>query len=188
VRKATASLATALWCVFVAFSTQAKADTIFPVSGNFGDNATLSGTVTIDTTATMNWVTAIDVTTSAPIADTFASYVTSFYAPGDGEVLIEGFDSTFTNEIILAVPVTTLTGFTGSLLAGTVSTPFNPTIADSEVAPAGGEGTPTAILATGQLGVPAIMTPEPSSFVLLGSAIAAFAGFRFCRRPRRSTW
>jgi hypothetical protein len=188
VRKAIASLASALLCTLAMFSAQAKADTVvnFNISGTFADGATLSGTVTIDTTT--GTATGMDVTAStSPTPITFNTDVSSVYAPGDGEVLIEGYDSTLSNELVLGVvgSSTVLQGYTGGTLAGTSSTPFSPA---SFFAPGGGEGTPVD-LTTGALTAPGTTTtPAPATLTLAATAMLAFVGFRFCRRrPRAST-
>jgi hypothetical protein len=170
--------ASILMCAILVLPCLAKADNIvtFNATGTFTDNSTLSGTVTIDTTT--GAATAMDVTASSPISITFNSYVDSFYSSGDGEYLIEGYDSGAQNELILGVPVSSLIGYGGGALAGVTSTPFDTA---SEFEPTGGEGTPVP-LDTGALTAPGMTTPAPATLTLLGTAMLSFAGLCVWRR------
>src|SRR5580658_6258169 len=63
--------------------------TTFDLSGTFADNSTLSGTITIDTTA--NTVTEINVGVSATPAIAFNYAPYAYIFPSAGETLIEAY-------------------------------------------------------------------------------------------------
>ena len=94
----------------------AHADTIFNVTGTFNDGATLSGTITINTTAGM--VTALDLTTT----ETGAMGPYTGIGGQGGTGTAPNYYYVFTNmsgySLDLYFPVSTLVGYAGSSLCG----------------------------------------------------------------------
>jgi hypothetical protein len=179
---------------FAATASSSHADTVFTVNGTFanansvgGGTDSLSGTVTINTTA--GTATAWDVNVGlSPGLTSFFGTSTLVFDSGPTQTTllagavelsgapVGGLDA----ELDLFVPVSTLVGYTGGSLLDTSTGP--PT---SQLVPPGGEGS-YGQLTSGTLSS-AIVTPEPATFTLLAIACLAFVGFGVVRRRRAAT-
>jgi len=163
-----------------AVSLAAHADTIvtFDAIGQFHvDLATLSGTVTVDTSTGI--VTAVDLFVSAPDDYTFNGiYQQSCTSGPTGNSCFVTFDTNgtafATHPILnLVLAVNTFVGYDGGL--GTGQAPLNGSSSDLEWVAGSISGTDLEKLQMGSL-TPAppstlasASTPEPSSFILLGT-------------------
>jgi hypothetical protein len=169
-----ATLALVVLTVACLAPSQARADqiTTYDVTGTFADSSLLSGSITIDTTA--NTVTLLDLTVGAnpPIVSNNPTH--AFMFPNSGELLIEAYNSNFSAELLLDLPVPSLVDVT-SLPLGSATTPSNSK--SFYQSSGGGEGTPIPLV-FGALS-PA---PEPASLALLISGSFAACGLSLFRR------
>jgi len=162
-----------------AASLAAHADTIvvFDASGQFHvDLATLSGTVTVDTTTGI--ITAVDLFVSAPDNYTFNGiYQQSCTLGASSNTCYVTFDTNGINFatypiLNLVMAVNTFVGYDGGL--GTGTAPLNNSSSDLEWVAGSISGTDLEKLQMGSLTPEpppvAASAPEPSSFVLLGTA------------------
>jgi hypothetical protein len=150
--------------------------TTFDLSGTFADNSTLSGTITIDTTA--NTVTEINVGVSATPAIAFNYAPHAYIFPSAGETLIEAYSQNL-GFLLLDVPVPSLVGIS-SLPLGSSITPSG--TKSQYQATGGGEGTPVSLVFGTITPAP---TPEPASLALVLSGAVAMGGLGL-RRGRRT--
>ncbi len=127
----------------------------FDASGTFEDGATLSGTMTIDTT--VGQVTAVNLVVSAPdsLDLTFVQYQSNTSYSGD-YFIQTGPTATGLPNFLVVLPVTTLVGYSGGSI-GSTTQPANSI--ESNVYP-------VTTLTVGSLSA----VPEPSSLVLAGTA------------------
>jgi hypothetical protein len=131
--------------------------TIFTASGAFSDAATLSGNVVIDVTTGAVVQSGTSLNASAPLSLSDFTFDLSASSQGAEYILVTdnaGPGSAF--DITLDIPVTTLVGYTGGSVSG------------------GANGGTSAALASGSL----TATPEPTSVVLVGSAMLGLLGLR----------
>jgi len=173
-------LASVFTASLFAVSLAAHADTIvvFDASGQFHvDLATLSGTVTVDTTTGV--VTAVDLFVSAPDDYTFNGiYQQSCTLGSSSDTCFVTFDTNGTNFatypiLNLVMAVNTFVGYDGGL--GTGQAPLNGSSSDLEWVAGSISGTDLEKLQMGSLTpeppstLASASTPEPSSFILLGT-------------------
>ena len=158
------------------FVSASFAQTVFTASGTFANGATLGGTVTINPAT--GEVTAINLTVSAPISAT----LTVAEGTGFGAAYVDFGVGTVsgTTDMTVALPGTTLVGFSGGPLCSTS-------------APCGGISSGVRVsgvltqLTSGSLtsGSSAAATPAPPSLWLaLSGCLAAFV--YALRRRRRN--
>jgi hypothetical protein len=176
-----------------ATASTSKADDVFTVNGTFanvnpyGGTDTMTGSVTIDTTAgtATSWDVTLDLSSGlASLFDastlTFDSTVTTTNLPSSGAVELSGLAAGGLDaELNLFVPVSSLVGYTGGSLLDSSSGP--PT---SQLVPPGGEGN-YGSLNEGTL-TAAISTPEPATFTLLATGLVACGGYGLFRRRRKA--
>ena len=183
-------------CAFSLFATTAYADTFqnFDYEGTFqlehsAITGTVSGSLTIDTT--MGIVTdgspfLITLTSQTPFLRQLSTPPEVF--PDTGFLQI-GLTSAFNNpnsfaSVALTLPVTTLIGYTGSILC----TEATYTLCPDEVGSGVGIGIGSGAFITGSI-APATATPEPSTLGLLSTGVFALAGTVSSALPSLiSTW
>ena len=161
-----------------AVSLAAHADNIvtFDASGLFhADLATLSGTITVDTTTGI--VDDVDLFVSAPDSFTFDGILLQTCTFGsNGNTCVVSFDTNGTGNatyplLNLVLGINTLVGYNGALGVGTA--PLNGSSSDLEFSQGTVAGVNLEKLQMGSL-TPEVKTspvPEPSSIVLLGTGV-----------------
>jgi hypothetical protein len=186
------SIAVLALLAFVATASSSKADTVFTVNGTFanvnpyGGTDTMTGTVTIDTTAGTATAWDVNLALSPGLSSFFGTSTLTFDAAPtttnlfSGDVELSGLAAGGLDaELNLFVPVNSLVGYSGGSLLDSSSGP--PT---SQLVPPGGEGN-YGSLNEGTL-TSAITTPEPATFTLLATGLVACGGYGLFRRRRKT--
>jgi hypothetical protein len=133
----------------------ASADTIFTVSGTFTDGSTLSGSISINTAASTNWVTSGTINVGSD-AYTFSGFQ-SVEGAGTGTEWLAYFTDSSGNHLDIIFPTTTLAGYTGGVLCSDSNACANPTQ----------YGDTAAGIVYLTQGTSSSAVPEPSSLILL---------------------
>jgi PEP-CTERM motif len=158
----------------VSFAAHADTTVIFDASGLFhADSATLSGTITVDTTTGI--VDAVDLFVSAPDSFTFNAILLQTCTYGsNGNTCLASFDTNGTGNatyplLNLVLGINTLVGYNGALGTGTAT--LNNSSSDLEFSQGTVAGVNLEKLQMGALTpeVPVSPVPEPSSIVLFGT-------------------
>jgi hypothetical protein len=149
----------------------ARADTIstFNAVGSFDDGSTLSGTVTIDTTA--GTITGEDLVVSSPFSATFVDDIYGQGANGGEYIFNSEADGAY---LILPLATGSLVGYTGGGFEWAANAERGPSTHIQMTYLTSGDLEPEA---------PSV-TPEPSSIALLGTGLLGIAGLvrrRFAR-------
>jgi PEP-CTERM motif len=133
----------------------ASADTIFTVGGTFTDGSALSGSISINTAASTNWVTGgtINVGSDAYIFSGFQSVE----GAGAGTEWLAYFTDNSGNHLDIIFPTTSLAGYTGGVLCSNTNACANPTQ----------YGDTAAGIVYLTQGNSSSAVPEPSSLILL---------------------
>jgi hypothetical protein len=199
-RKSIALLALA---ALTAAANQAKADiiTTYNVTGTYQDGATMSGTITVDTTTPA--LLSTDVAVSSPTYGTlnfdssspgnyFSQSMPRVGGSPDSFVLVDiqpngNGNATTMLQFVAEAPgfvwpsgIVTLVNRTESFIDGSqVSTFYNPD-ADPSLG-----GADQVYLSSGELDP--VNTPEPATLTMLASGFVALGGFGFSRRRRRAS-
>ena len=134
------------------------ADTIttFTAGGGFSDGATLSGNVVIDVTTGTVVQLGTTLNASAPLSLSGLTFDLSASSQGAEYILVTDTGPHSAFDITLDIPVTTLVGYAGGSVSG------------------GANGGTSAALTSGSL----TATPEPTTVVLVGSAMLGLLGLR----------
>jgi hypothetical protein len=154
---------------------QVKADvsTQFIVQGAYADGATLSGTVTIDTT--VGEITAANLSVGAPDSLTLDNIIGQNGSSFSSWLVAVGTaGGALFPETILVIPSLTLVGYSGGPIASETYAPegVGSALYYSE--------SNTVILHNGEL----TPTPEPSTGLVASLGAAAFIGYGWSRRRR----
>jgi len=173
-----------------ATASASKADTVFTVNGTFanvnpyGGTDTVTGTVTINTTAGTATAWDVNLALSPGLTSFFGTSTLTFdSAPTTtlltGDVELSGLAAGgLEAQLNLFVPVSTLVGYHGgNLVTSSSSAPY------SQLVPPGGEGS-YASLTAGTLTAPIVTTPEPATFTLFAIGFLAFGGYGVFQRRR----
>jgi hypothetical protein len=170
-----------------AVSLAAHADDIvtFDASGIFHvDSATLSGNFTMDTTTGL--ITAVDLYVSGPDFDTFNGIYQQIYNLGPNNNCYVTFDTDGTGFatypiLNLVLSVGTFVGYDGGVGSGMV--PLDNSSSDLEWMAGSVSAVDLEKLQSGSITpeIPSNATPEPSSFILLGTGALGLLYF-FGRR------
>jgi hypothetical protein len=187
------SIAVLALVAFAANASSSKADTVFTVNGTianvnpYGGTDTLTGTVTIDTTAGTATAWDVNVGLSPGLSSYFGTASLVFDSPTttplvSGGVELSGLASGgLSAELDLFVPVNTLVGYSGGSLIDISA--GSPPI--SQLVAPGGEGS-YGTLTSGTLSS-AVVSPEPATFTLLATAFLACSAYGLFRRRRAAT-
>lgn len=160
------ALALSLGLVALVMPNAVRADTIFTASGTFGDNSTLSGTLTINTAT--GFVTGADLIVQYNISPGITETFTNILGQTPNSVDLEG---NLFGDLFLFIDASTLVGYTGGALCSTSVSCVGSVVSD--VSPGSGvKGVPfNDFLTSGTLTGPATPTPEPPTAVLLASSL-----------------
>jgi hypothetical protein len=131
--------------------------TTFTASGSFSDGATLSGNVVIDVTAGAVVQAGTSLSATAPLSLSGFTFDLSASSQGAEYILVTDNAPHSAFDITLDIPVSTLVGYAGGSVSG------------------GANGGTSAALTSGSL---TAATPEPTSVVLVGSAMLGLLGLR----------
>jgi hypothetical protein len=185
------SVAVLALIAFAANASSSKADTVFTVNGTianvnpYGGTDSLTGTVTIDTTAGTATAWDVNVGLSPGLSSYFGTSSLVFDSPTttplvSGGVELSGLASGgLSAELDLFVPVNTLVGYSGGSLIDISA--GSPPI--SQLVAPGGEGS-YGTLTSGTLSS-AVVSPEPATVTLLATAFLACGAYGLFRRRRR---
>jgi hypothetical protein len=162
-------LALALGLLVLAAPRIAQADTVFNVTGTFGDNSTLSGTLTINTSTGL--VDAADLAVQYNITPTVTEMFANILGQTPNSVTLEGDHF---SDLFVYINASTLTGFMRGTLCSTSVTCTGGVV--SEVSTSTGiHGVPFNDFLTGGMVTAPTTAPEPSTIVLLGVTLLSLA-------------
>ncbi len=165
------TLALCLGLIALAGPNAVWADSTFTASGTFGDNSTLSGTLTINTST--GFITGADLTVQYNISPSITENFTDILGQTPNSVDLEG--SLF-GELFVYIDASTLVGYPGGPLCSTSLLSCVGSVV-SDLSPGSGvTGVPfNDFLTSGTLTAPTASTPEPPTAVLLAASLLGLA-------------